>query len=75
VGCGLTLLGAILGLVLGPIVGSLVSEILSGQPLGTTGAAEAGLGGFVYGVFLGPFVGMVALPLLVSLGQNLRRRR
>ncbi len=72
--CGLTLLGGILGLLAGPILGMLLADLLSGELLGGP-RAEAGFGGFLYGLFFGPFVGMVALPLLVSLGQSLLRRR
>ena len=74
-GCGLALLGGILGLVLGPIAGSRVEGILAGNPLSRPYQGETGFAGFLYGLFLGPFVGMVALPLLVSLAQRLLRRR
>jgi len=72
--CRLVLLGGILGLVLGPIAGSRIEGILAGNPLSRPYQGETGLAGFMYGLLLGPFVGMVVLPFLISLAQRLLRR-
>jgi MFS family permease len=73
-GCSLTLIGAIVGLIVGPIIGMIIGEVLSGETA-PTARAESGFPGFVYGVFCGPFIGMIALPALPSLLSCFRRRK
>jgi len=73
-GCFLPVVGGILGLVLGPILGMILGEVLSDEPT-PAGRTDDGFVGFVYGLFCGPFVGMVALPTLYHLIPALVRRR
>jgi len=67
--CFLVVLGGVVGLVVGAILGMHLGSLLSG------GASFETHIGFLCGLFGGPFVGMVALPLLVSVAQRLIRAK
>ncbi|HIK60089.1 MAG TPA: hypothetical protein EYF98_05285 [Planctomycetes bacterium] len=59
----------LLGLILGPIIGMLIAEYLSGDP-GSFGAKEDGFVGFLYGLRVGPCVGLVLGLLLAFRKKN-----
>ena len=54
----------LLGLILGPIIGMLIAKFASGSPT-SFGVAEDGFVGFLYGLRVGPCVGL-ALGLLLA---------
>jgi len=58
----------LLGLILGPIIGMLIAEFASGDPT-SFGVAEDGFEGFLYGLRVGPCVGLV-LGLLLALSKR-----
>jgi len=61
-----------LGLILGPIIGMLIAEFASGDPT-SFGAAEDGFVVFLYGLRVGPCVGLV-LGLVLGLLLASRKR-
>ena len=58
----------LLGLILGPIIGMLIAEYTSGDPT-SFGAKEDGFVGFLYGLRVGPCVGLV-VGLLLAFGKK-----
>jgi hypothetical protein len=59
----------LLGLILGPIIGMLIAKYTAGDPT-SFGAAEDGFVGFLYGLRVGPCVGLVLGLLLAFRKKN-----